>query len=70
MSVNEKEIREQADLAETYPNSNVLNWNEVSFEVLSSWVELFPAQSVAATKEFDVESVKQMFYVWWLKGGE
>lgn len=68
------EIKEAADMAETFPGSGVLNWGEIGFEALASWVKKFNWQTPATggrilTERFDVESVKGMFEDWWRKGG-
>ncbi len=63
------EIKEAADMAETFPGSGVLNWGEIGFKALAEWVALNPQQTAAATETFDVESVKAMFEDWWRKGG-
>ena len=59
------EIKDDADMAETWPGSGVLNWGEIGFKTLAAWVALNPQQTVAATDTFDVESVKGMFEEWW-----
>lgn len=59
------EIRDDADMAETWPGSGVLNWGEIGFDTLAAWVALHPQQDAAATETFDVESVKGMFEEWW-----
>ena len=59
-----KEIKEYADMAETYQYSGVLNWGEVPFKALSAWVSLFPFNGVP-TEDFDVSSVHGMFERWW-----
>ena len=60
-----EQIEDAADMAETWPGSNELNWGEIGFGELAAWVALNPDQSVAKTAEFDVESVKGMFEEWW-----
>jgi len=64
-----KQIKDNADMAETYPESGVLNWGEISFETLSEWVRLNPRQKHSFTEDFDVESVKSMFYELWKEQG-
>ena len=59
------EIKDDADMAETYPGSGVLNWGEIGFKTLAAWVNMHPQQWVAATEVFDVESVKGLFEEWW-----
>lgn len=59
------EIKDDTDMAETWPGSGVLNWGEIGFKTLAAWVALNPQQTVAATETFDVESVKGMFEHWW-----
>jgi len=73
--MNLEAIKDAADFAETYPGSGELNWGEVSFDALASWVRQHPFyMSTVPTKDFDVESVKRMFESWWQaeckKGGE
>jgi len=68
------EIKEAADMAETFPGSGVLNWGEIGFKALSAWVAKFNWQMPTTgdgilTETFDVESVKAMFEDWWRKGG-
>jgi hypothetical protein len=60
-----EQIKDNADLAETYPESGELNLNEISFETLAAWVYHFPKQKVAFTEDFDVISVCRMFEEWW-----
>lgn len=60
-----EEIKDAADMAETWPGSGLLNWGEIGFDTLAAWVALYPKQEVAATETFDVESVKDMFEEWW-----
>jgi hypothetical protein len=65
-----EEIKEAADMAEKWPGANVLNFGELPFKALAWWVVMHPQQSVDATENFDVESVKGMFEEWWrAKGG-
>jgi hypothetical protein len=57
------EIKENADLAETWPGSGVLNWGEVGFNTLAAWVAEFnwriqPGGDGIRTDTFDLESVK------------
>jgi len=64
------EIKENADMAETWPGSGTLNWGEVGFNTLAAWVAEFnwqiPQNGVGIrTDTFDVESVKGMFEDWW-----
>ena len=59
------EIKDNADMAETYPDSGKLNWQEIEFATLAAWVELNPQQKTADTATFDIESVKGMFEAWW-----
>ena len=54
-------------MAEKWPGATVLNFGEVPFKALAAWVALNPQQSVDATDNFDVESVKGMFEDWWRK---
>ena len=58
--MNIEEIMENADMAETWPDSGKLNWGEVSMATLCEWVKLNKN-----TDAFDVESVKGMFEAWW-----
>lgn len=60
-----EQIKENADNAETYPESGNLNWGEISFETLAAWVHHFPRQNIAFTEDFDVISVCGMFEQWW-----
>ena len=60
-----EEIKDAADMAEKWPGATVLNFGEVPFKALAAWVALNPQQSVDATDNFDVESVKGMFEDWW-----
>lgn len=60
-----EQIKDNADIAETYPESGILNWGEISFETIAEWVRQNPRQESAFTEDFDVESVKSMFYEWW-----
>ena len=41
------EIKDDADMAETWPGSGVLNWGEIGFKTLAAWVALNPQQTVA-----------------------
>lgn len=60
------DIKENADMAETWPGSGVLNWGEIGWGALSAWVTLSVAIGGDATlPEYDVESVKSMFEEWW-----
>ena len=62
------EIKENADMAETWPGSGKLNWGEVGFNTLAAWVAEFnwaDASEGLRTETFDVESVKCMFEAWW-----
>ena len=59
------EIKDAADMAEKWPGATVLNFGELPFKALAAWVALNPKQSVDATDNFDVESVKGMFEEWW-----
>jgi hypothetical protein len=65
------EMKEDADMAETWPGSGVLNWGEIGFDTLAAWVQLFNWQTTSdeaiRTETFDVESVKGMFEDWWRK---
>jgi hypothetical protein len=66
MRMTMEEIREHADMAETWPGSGVLNWGEIGWLVLADWVTL----SVDAAGDYvltlyDVESVKGCFERWW-----
>jgi hypothetical protein len=60
-----EEIKDAADMAEKWPGACVLNWGEVGWDTLAAWVALNPEQAVAATEDFDVESVKGLFEEWW-----
>jgi hypothetical protein len=59
------EIKDDADMAETYPGSGELNWGEVGFKTLVAWVASHSHQGKTKTYDFDVESVKGMFEKWW-----
>jgi len=62
------EIKENADMAETWPGSGKLNWGEIGFNTLAAWVAEFnwaDASESLRTEIFDVESVKGMFEDWW-----
>jgi len=61
------EIRAAADQAEAWPGAKKINFTELRFGVLSSWVASYPDKVVAAFATFDVESVKEMFEDWWRK---
>lgn len=60
-----EEIKEAADMAETWPGANALNFNELPFKALVAWAAMNPMQDADATDNFDVESVKAMFEDWW-----
>lgn len=57
-----KEIKENADWAETYPGSGELNFGEVGFTALSDWVTQIQDEGLSSC---DVESVKMEFEKWW-----
>lgn len=60
------DIKENADMAETWPGSGILNWGEIGWGALSAWVTLSVEIGGDATlPEYDVESVKSMFEEWW-----
>ena len=62
------EIRETADMAETFPNSGKLNFGEISFRTLLEWVMIKKVSDTNTPLDmFDVESVKDMFQEWWLE---
>jgi hypothetical protein len=67
--VTDAEIKDDADMAETFPGSGELNWGEVGFKALAAWVDRYNWQgtgkSGVRTECFDVESVKGMFEKWW-----
>ena len=54
------EIRDAADMAETWPGSQKLELSELPFVVLAEW-----ASKTGVTVDTDVESVKFMFERWW-----
>ena len=65
-SLSMADIRDHADMAETYPGSGVLNWGEVGWKALSAWVTLsVEIAGDAALPTYDVESVKGCFERWW-----
>ena len=68
--MTQDEIMAVADMAETWPGSGALNWNEVPFGVLAAWVAKHPGNKAMPTRGFDVESVKDMFQTWWSKQSE
>lgn len=60
------DIKEHANMAETFPGSGVLNWGEIEWEALASWVALsVEIGGDAAMPSMDVESVKGCFERWW-----
>jgi hypothetical protein len=54
------EIRDAADMAETWPGSRTLEFGELPLVVLAEW-----ASKAGVTVDTDVESVKHMFERWW-----
>ena len=60
-----REIKESADMAETYPESGVLNWGEISFDTLIDWVTHQKTTGEQDVFSLDVESVKGCFERWW-----
>ena len=60
-----REIKESADMAETYPESEVLNWGEISFDTLLDWVTQQKTTGEQDVFLLDVESVKGCFERWW-----
>ena len=66
-----REIREAADMAETFPGSGVLNWGEMNMQAFCDWVAQVAPQDVGTDHPvgvFDVESVQGMFDCWWRDG--
>jgi hypothetical protein len=60
------EILDDANMAETYPGSGVLDWGEIEWTVLETWVSLsVEIGGDASLPECDVESVKGCFERWW-----
>lgn len=60
------DIKDAADMAETWPGSGVLNWGEVGWETLEAWVALsVEIGGDASLPKYDVESVKGCFERWW-----
>lgn len=59
------QIKENADMAETWPDSGVLNFGEIGIDTLSAWVEIYNWQGDIRTDTFDIESIKGMFEDWW-----
>jgi hypothetical protein len=55
-----EEIRDAADMAETWPGSRTLEFSALPFRVLVEW-----AMKSDDVTGFDVESVKHMFERWW-----
>ena len=55
-----EEIKDAADMADTWPGSRTLNFSELPFRVLVEW-----AMKSGDVVGFDVESVKFMFERWW-----
>ena len=55
-----EEIKDAADMAETWPGSQRLDFGELPFRVLVEW----DMKSGGATG-FDVASVTDMFERWW-----
>jgi hypothetical protein len=60
-----REIKESADMAETFPESEVLNWGEISFDTLLDWVTQQKTDGEQDVFSLDVESVKGCFERWW-----
>ena len=60
-----REIKESADMAETFPESEVLNWGEISFDTLLDWVTQQKTDGEQDVFSLDVESVKCCFERWW-----
>jgi hypothetical protein len=54
------EIKDAADMAETWPGSGTLDFAELSFRVLAEW-----AMNTDHARGLDVESVTVMFERWW-----
>lgn len=60
-----REIKDSADMAETYPGSCELNWGEISFDTLHAWVTHQKSAGDMDVFNLDVESVKGCFERWW-----
>ena len=61
-----QDIKDAADMAETWPGSGVLDWGEVPWQALADWVTLsVDIGGDAALLTYDVESVKGCFERWW-----
>lgn len=64
-----EEIMDNADMAETWPDSGKLNWGKISMATLCDWVRfmrfVFYIQHNKDIEGFDVETVKGMFEEWW-----
>jgi hypothetical protein len=61
------EILDSVCLAETYPGSLTLNFNEVAYSTLVAWVEMQRETGADATlDQCDIESVKRSFQFWWI----
>jgi hypothetical protein len=60
-----QELKEAGDMAETYPNSGVINFGEISWLTLEAWVNNRISIGYVSAKYLDVESIKDEFERWW-----
>jgi hypothetical protein len=62
-----QEVKEAADMAETYPNSGELNFREIGWSTLERWVKHQEDEGDSAIRFFDIHSITMLFEKWWKK---
>ena len=65
MPMTMDEIKDAADMAETWPGSGTLNWGEVGWRALEAWVCNQVCYGDVTVRDLDVESAKGSFERWW-----